>query len=182
MSKQDPDWVRIYSYVVLTVLVISAFMFLVLAVWNRDDSLVLKKICVQGDPALVFPGPGAPSPPAYLGGYTSFHKTEPYIEWNMFHGSLGGTVTAIDIIGPVFDTNPLNGPVIITVCDITTTVACVATTPNTLVQKITQTDLGFPIDDIVDKITANLERYKLRVRTTTFPGGAIVSNLINVCG
>jgi len=182
MPESHPKYVLYGGGFLLVILVISAIIFLVFATANRNDAIVIKKVCTKGDPSLVFPGPGAVFPPGYFQGYITFHKTEPYIEWNFIYGFVGGTVTGMDIIGPVFPSNPLNGPLIITICDIASPVACFTPVPNVLDQKIKQTSAGYPIDDIVDKITGNLESYLLRVRTTTFPGGATVLPLSSLCG
>lgn len=171
--------ITIFAFIVMSVFIAGAIIFLVLTFIRQGQDFNLKHHCIVGESSLVFPGPGAVAPPAYGEGKISFHRTEPYIEWNILHDL--GTVTELDIFGPVSTVNPLVGPVFVVLCKTGTTAPCLFPTPNTLVQRITAAVTSQPLLDIVKALSDHPESYKLRVKTVVFPDGALVFRLNNVC-
>jgi len=167
--------------VLLIVVVGGGLVFLIGAGMKKNDAILQKHICFKGDTNLVFPGPGAPQPPGYAQGELLVHRSEPSIAWDIVYGNVGGTIIGMDVFGPIYPSSPLDGPLLVTVCDVTTTVACQTPSPNVLKQKIKQTDTGIPLDDIAEMLFLHPERYKLRIRSTTYPNGALVADLMSVC-
>lgn len=181
MVRDYPLIVIILAWVTLIVIVGSGVVFLISAGLKKNDAILQKHLCFKADSALVFPGPGAPQPPAYAQGELLVHRSEASIAWDIVYGNVGGTVTGMDVFGPIYPASPLDGPLLLTICDVTTTVACQATLANVLRQKIKQTDTGIPLDDIAETLFLHPERYKLRIRSTTYPNGALVADLMSVC-
>jgi hypothetical protein len=90
--------ITIPAFIILGIVVCSAFVFLVLTFLRSNDFAVLRKYCVTGESALVTsPDVALSVPPAYLSGSFSFHKTEPYVSWDLVYGSFGSAVTSIDV-------------------------------------------------------------------------------------
>ncbi len=155
------------AFVFLAALMILSIGFLILTFVRSNDYVVLRRYCIKGSSDLVFPGPSPVTgdATAYLIGPVAFHRTEPYVEWDLYH-SASVPVGALQIIGPVTVSNPYDGPVYLTLCQTGTTVPCLFTA-NRLNQRITSLPTGQPLDDFVDRIVDYPHRYKFVFSTIT---------------
>ena len=169
------------ALVLLSILVVAGLVFLVVSAFSSKDIVAQRRSCIVGDHTLVFPGPGDNGPGVYWEGFVLFHLTQNTINWRMFHGGLG-TVHSMEIFGPVTAGNPNNGPLYLTLCGGAATIACLMTAPNTLEQRITQTSPAQePLGNYLTAITADRDLYKIRIKTQTFPDGALVARLGVAC-
>lgn len=167
------------SLILLSALVIVGLVFLAIAFFANKDIVARRTAVVVFDGALVRPGPGDLNPAVYAEGTITFHLTDHTIEWRIDHDAATlGVVTSIDIFGPTLATDPLVGPLFLTLCGPPTTIPCLTSSINTLEQKIGQTSpLGQPLINFIEAITNERARYKIRIRTQNFPDGAMVSRL-----
>ena len=165
------------SLILLSVLVIIGLVFLCIAFFSNKDIVARRTSVVIFDASLVFPGPGDGGPGVFCEGSVTFHMTDNTIKWRFDHDGLG-TITAIDIFGPTLAANPLTGPLFLTLCGGSTTIACLTSGPNTLEQLIGQVSpTGQPLINFIEAITADRARYRIRIRTQSFPGGAMVARM-----
>lgn len=167
------------SLIILSVLVTVGLVFLAIAFFANKDIVARRTAVVVFEGALVRPGPGDLSPAVYCEGSITFHLTDHTIYWRFDRDATTlGTVTSIDIFGPTLATDPLSGPVFLTLCGPPTTVPCLLPSPNTLEQTIIQTSpLGQPLINFIEAITSDRARYKIRIKTQNFPAGALVGRL-----
>lgn len=127
----------------------------------------------------MFPGPGA-STSTFLQGSTRFHRSENTISWHWIH-NLSSPVLAIRIFGPVFETNPLSGPLLLTLCETGTEAPCLFKSANTLQQRIFSTAEGTPLNDYIEDVTFHAQNYIIRVDTADFPNGEMAMKLFSLC-
>jgi hypothetical protein len=170
--------ITVPAFIILGVILCGAFVFLVLTFIRSNEFAVLRKYCVTGDPSLVTAPLTPLSPPAYVRGSVSFHKTEPYAEWDLSYGNLGSAVTSIDVRGPLLDTDPPDGPVYVVLCLSGSLVPCTYPATNLLKQRTKTTIALSPLDDYVDAITARADRYKFCVNTAA---GSLCAALSSLC-
>lgn len=175
-NNRPLTWV---SLILLSVLVIVGVVFLFIATYANKDIVARRSSAVLGLASLVRPGPGDTSSGAFFEGEIFFHMNDLTIRWIINYGASSmGVITAMDIIGPTLPADPLTGPVLVTLCGPPTTIACLSSGPNTLEQIISQTSPhGRPLNSFINAIVEDRARYKLRVKTQNFPGGALVSRL-----
>ncbi len=165
------------ALILLTFLILVGLVFLCIAFYANKDIVARRTSVVLFEQSLVFPGPGETTPGAFCEGPVTFHMTDNTIKWRFDHDGLG-TITSIDIFGPTLATNPLSGPVFLTLCGGQTTVACLSSGVNTLEQLITQVSpTGQPLITFIEAITADRARYRIRIKTQSFPNGALVGRL-----
>ena len=175
--QPSPARIRCISLIVLPVLIVAGIAFLIITQVSNRDIVARRVAYVVFSPVLVYPGPGDNTPGAYCEGDIMFHLVEHTIQWKLFYGGLG-TVLALELFGPVLPTNPLDGPVFLTLCGPPTAIACLSSAPQVLEQKITETSpLGQPLNDYIKDITRHPAEYKIRIKTQNFPDGAMVARL-----
>lgn len=159
-----------FAFIIMSIILVSAFVFLCLTFIRSSDYIVLRRYCVNGIGV---------DPSRYLNGPVAFHRTEPYVEWDMFHSPF--SVGSVDIIGPVTSANPLSGPLYVRLCATGTTAPCIFASGTNLKQRINQLSTGQPLDDIVDRIVERPHMYKLRVNEL-LPNGTFVPVFIAFLG
>jgi len=173
------DWFGKFLWAALIVVMVGGVAFLVLSFIRGSDYVNDRHYCVRGSGALVYPGPAAP-PSTYLQGSTRFHRSDNTISWRWSH-NLSSPVQSIAVYGPVFDTNVLAGPLLLTLCETGTTSPCIFTSANSLQQRITSTMEGTPLNNFIDDITFHAQDYLIRVATADFPGGEVAMTLFSLC-
>jgi hypothetical protein len=172
--------IHVFAFVMLCIFLSGALAFLVLT-FVRNDTYITKRIfCVEGQGSLVWPGPGAPSAATYCQGVTQFDRSNLDISWHWIN-NLSSPVTAIRVYGPVYETNPLNGPLYLTMCEAGTLQSCLFNSANSLSQRIEHTLSGAPLGAYVTEITTHPDRYIARVATEDFPDGEVAMKFNSLC-
>jgi hypothetical protein len=165
---------------VMLILIMGGFVaFLVITAFKGNDYVNDRHYCVRGLGALVTPGPAAPAS-TYLQGSTRFHRSENTISWSWIH-NLSSPVLNIAVYGPVFETMPLYGPLLLMLCETGTAAPCLFPSANTLQQRIYSTVDGTPLVNYIDDITFHAQDYLIRVATANFPNGEVAMNLFSLC-
>ena len=168
-----------FQWAMLIVVVGGGIAFLVLSFFKGSDYVNNRHYCVHGHGDLVYPGPGASSG-TYCQGSTRFHRSESFIAWRWIH-NLSSPVMSIVIKGPVLDTNPLTGPLLLTLCQTGTDAPCIFPSANVLQQRIDSTVDGLPLADYIEQITFHAQNYLIYVNTVDFPNGEVAMNLFSLC-
>jgi len=118
--------------------------------------------------------------PPQMQGQIIFQRSEDFIEWKLIH-NLSSSILSIDIFGPVLETNPLYGPLALTLCENGTPVSCYTDGPNSLRQRITQTSAGGPLGNYIDAFTTRSDLYLVVIATEDFPSGEVAMRLFSLC-
>jgi hypothetical protein len=174
-----PERIHVFAFVMLAIFLGGGLTFLVLTFVRKDNYVTQRNYCVQGQGALVWPGPAAP-PSTYCQGHFLFDRSENAIDWSLVH-NLSSTVLAISVLGPIYETNPINGPLLVTLCETGTRGPCLFRSANTLSQRLTETLDGGPLNPYIEAITKHSERYLLRIDTTDYPEGEVAMKLFSLC-
>lgn len=183
-SGNAPQKVSFASYVFISLFVILLLLFLCLTFYKSNDYAIKRRYCLTGQGSLVVPGPGDTSPTSYVIGEMTFHMTEPYIQWVIWHNYTGtDVVTELDLIGPTSAVAPDYGPVFLILCKSGSARDCLVPTgqPHVLRQQIQMTISGYPIDDMISTLLSYILQYQVLIRTSAYPGGAMVAKLDKLC-
>jgi hypothetical protein len=168
-----------FLWAMLIIIIGGGIVFLALTFFKGNDYVNMRHYCVTGLGSLVYPGPGAPSS-TYLQGSTVFHRSEQTISWRLIH-NLSSPVLSIGIYGPVLDTNPLVGPLLLLLCETGTAAPCLFPTPNSLQQRIRSTVEGTALTNYIDAVTFHAQEYLMKVNTADYPDGEVVMRLNSLC-
>ena len=170
---------NVFAFVMLVIFLGGGISFLVLTFLSGNQYVNKRTYCVQAQGSWVWPGPGAPAS-TYCQGHITFQRSDNIISWAFIH-NLSSPVLSISLYGPIYETNPLNGPLYLVLCQAGTSVACLAPSPNMLSQRIEQTSSGLPIDNYVDEIAEHSDRYIARIATATYPNGEVAMKFFSLC-
>ena len=159
--------VSIFSYVMLSLFVLSALLFLVFTFVRQGQDFNLTRTYVDG-----VPYQANATGVVAAEGRVMVHRTEPFIDWDILHSGLGHIVS-LDIFGPVRPDDPLSGPVKLVLCRAGSTFPCLFSGANRLHQRIYTTPALRTLLVDVPHILDDLHLYKLRINTTAHPDGAL---------
>jgi len=168
-----------FLWVMMILIVGGGIAFLVLSFIKGNQYVNDRHYFVRVQGSLVYPGPGAPAS-TYCQGGTRFHRSENTIDWYWIH-NLSSPVLNIAIYGPVYETNPMAGPLLITLCETGTTAPCIFPSANTLQQRVSSTIEGGPLADYINDITFHAQDYLIRVSTANYPLGEVAMTLFSLC-
>ena len=167
------------SMVLLTLLVIAGLVVMAISLYATHDFISQRTHCVTGEEQFVSPGPGDLD--GFLDGKTLFDVTQRRIRWRLSFGNLD-PVIGLELFGPVLPATPYEGPLFLALCGPPSLVSCTVTGPNELSQTITESSPALqPLDDFIIAIRQDASLFRLRIKTTGFPNGALVAPLNSLC-
>ena len=162
--------ISVFAFVMLSLFLVSALLFLVFTFVRQGQDFNLARTYVVGQPLSPLSSE-VNLTGTYAEGRVLFHRTHPFIEWDIVHSGVG-TVVSLDIFGPIDPAQPTEGPVKAVLCRTGSSFPCLFQGPNRIRQRIQTTPGLRPLLNDVAHILDDLHLYKLRLNTTAYPEGA----------